>query len=179
MRGDEIHKTTIRVKKRTLDLPPGVWAFIPSQHKNLSKGKSIRYLVGPRLQRILTPFLTTDGYLFPASQRSHLRVDNYAQYVDKACQLAGVTCQECGHEWHVYEKREKVCPACGATGDDLLWALPRWSPNQLRHNFLTRMDRLVGIAAASSAVSHASVATTAVYVEANLAGDADRAKRFG
>lgn len=179
MRGDEIHKSSIRVKKRTLDLPPGVWAFIPSQHKNLSKGKSIRYLAGPRLQRILAPMLVTDGYLFSAPKRAYFRVDNYAQHIERACHEAGVTCQECGHEWRRYEKREKMCPVCGATGDDLRWALPRWSPNQLRHNFLTRMDRLVGIAAASSAVSHASVATTAVYVEANLAGDAERAKRFG
>lgn len=180
MRGDEIHKTAIRVGKRTIDLPPGIWAFVPSQHKNLSKGKFVRYLIGPRLQRILLPLLATDGYLFAAPRRSsHYRVDVYEKFIERACHEAGVRCQSCGHEWRKYEKRVKTCPTCGATGDDLCWALPRWSPNQLRHNFLTRMDRLVGIAAASSSVSHASVATTAIYVEKGMEGDAKNAMKFG
>lgn len=180
MRAEEIYRSAIRIKNRSIPLPEGIWAFVPAQHKNLSKGKSIRYMIGPRLQKILLPRLAEikSGFLFPAPEVAHYRVDNYGQAIDRACQMAGVRCMRCGEIWHRYERTVKKCP-CGATGDDLEWSLPRWSPNQLRHNFLTRMDRLVGIAAASSSVSHASVATTAIYVEKGMEGDAKNAMRFG
>lgn len=43
-----------------------------------------------------------------------------------------------------------------------------WSPNQLRHNFLTRWDSLAGIEAASAAVRHKKLSTTAIYIQRDL-----------
>lgn len=47
--------------------------------------------------------------------------------------------------------------------------VPRWSPGQLRHNFLTRWDYLYGNEVGSAAVRHKHLSTTAVYVQRDLA----------
>ena len=46
--------------------------------------------------------------------------------------------------------------------------MPQWNPGQLRHNFLTEMERKHGIVVASALVGHASIRTTEVYVERNI-----------
>jgi integrase len=54
-----------------------------------------------------------------------------------------------------------------------------WSPNQLRHNFLTRMDTIAGIQAGSAAVRHKSLDTTAIYVQSDLKAVAELAAKHG
>jgi integrase len=66
-----------------------------------------------------------------------------------------------------------IAKACEAAGVD------RWSPNQLRHNFLTRMDVYAGIELGSAAVRHRSLATTAIYVDRDLGRVADVARKIG
>lgn len=54
-----------------------------------------------------------------------------------------------------------------------------WAPNRLRHNFMTRWDSLAGIEAASAAVRHKSLATTAIYIQRDLAKVGALAAKFG
>ncbi len=54
-----------------------------------------------------------------------------------------------------------------------------WSPNQLRHNFMTRWDSLAGIEAAGAAVRHKSLDTSAIYIQRDLAKVGQLAAKFG
>lgn len=148
MRGDEIHRTSIRVARRTLAIPAGAWCFVPTLHKTRSKGKFVRYLIGPRLQRILQPWIDQagGGYLFPGKEKPHWNNGTWNDAIEFACREMGAN---------------------------------KWTPGQLRHSYLTRISHQYGIAAASEAVSHAHLQTTAVYVERDLKLSAEIAMRHG
>ena len=46
--------------------------------------------------------------------------------------------------------------------------VPRWSPNQLRHNFATRARREFGIEAARVTLGHSSAVTSEIYAERDI-----------
>jgi len=54
-----------------------------------------------------------------------------------------------------------------------------WSPGQLRHNFVTRMDLLCGGELASIAVGHKHLSTTAIYTQRTLARTGPAALLYG
>jgi integrase len=162
LKASELHRGTVKVGKRTVRLQEGVWAFTPTTHKNLLKGKSLVYLVGPRAQKAIAAYLRSEGYLFSPKESwaeqfkrrrkrsprlgDHYRTDTYYHAVAKACELAGV---------------------------------PVWGVGRLRHSFASRLDRIAGIAATSTAMGHASIATTEIYAERNIRQAADLAARHG
>jgi site-specific recombinase XerC len=43
--------------------------------------------------------------------------------------------------------------------------IPRWFPNQLRHNFATRMRKEFGLEVTRVLLGHTSVATSEIYAE--------------
>ncbi len=57
--------------------------------------------------------------------------------------------------------------------------VPNWSPNQLRHNFLTRWTHAADIQAAGKAVQHRTVKTTAVYVQESIEQTVRLAAKLG
>lgn len=67
-----------------------------------------------------------------------------------------------GRPWSVSGYQHAIADAARAAGAG------HWSPGQLRHNFLTRIDAAAGIQTAGHAVGHTSIDTTAIYVERNL-----------
>lgn len=77
------------------------------------------------------------------------------------------------HPWTVSGYQHAIADACLAAG------CGHWSPGQLRHNFLSRLDAAAGIQLASYAVGHASIDTTAIYVERNLKAAAEAVSRLG
>ena len=54
-----------------------------------------------------------------------------------------------------------IADACVRAG------IPSWSPNQLRHNAGTKIRKEFGIEAARIILGHESVATSAIYAEAD------------
>jgi site-specific recombinase XerC len=43
--------------------------------------------------------------------------------------------------------------------------IPRWAPNQLRHNHATDVRRQYGLEAAGAALGHAKMSVTEIYAE--------------
>lgn len=78
-----------------------------------------------------------------------------------------------GEPWSESGYYHAIADACLAAG------VSHWSPGQLRHNYLSRIDSLAGIQLASYAVGHASIDTTAIYVERNLRAVAEAVAIFG
>ncbi len=66
-----------------------------------------------------------------------------------------------------------ISEACEAAG------IPHWTPNQLRHSFMTRWDALAGIEAASAAVRHKSLETSAIYIQRDIKKVGELAAKFG
>ncbi len=146
---DEFHRgkvsVTVAGSRRTISLPPGVLAFVPSQHKNKSKGKSLVYLIGPRVQAILEPFLASKKHLFSRPPSGKIR-----RYKTN------------GQPYREEEYARDIAAAALAAG------VEHWSPGMLRHNFASRTDQRDGIEATATALGHLHLSTSAVYIERNL-----------
>lgn len=146
----EVRVPTMTVRsrggKRVQTVVP--WAWVPGQHKTKWRGKRVVYLMGPKLQRILTPYLAKagDGYLFPGLLTSeHQRADAHASKMKATCERIGVE---------------------------------PWTPAQLRHNVLSRRDKKSNIEAASISVGHSSIAVTEIYAERDIGRAAELAARW-
>jgi integrase len=88
----ELHRGgTVQIGRRVHRVPAGVWIFRPTQHKNKHRGKVVVYAIGPRLQRILAPYVAAaeargdkPGYLFTTSRRPGRSITRrrYAEHID-------------------------------------------------------------------------------------------------
>jgi integrase len=161
LRTEEIHRRSFRVGGRVIPVPEGVAVFTPKQHKLRKKNHLVYYTLGPRAQAALAPFLDTadaEGFVFHRgaigrrrlSRFSHCDPEHYSKTVGEAAEAAH--------------------------GGD---RAARWSPGQLRHNFLTRWDALGSIELGSAAVRHKSIATTAIYVQRDLSRVGSAALQLG
>src|SRR5690606_27634333 len=100
-----------------LNMSGPTWEYRPAAHQAEHHGKDRVIMIGPKGQRILRQFLTTDvnAYLFCPSGSGGCRPyerSSYRNAITRACKAANV---------------------------------PEWSPNQLRHNFATEARRQFGI----------------------------------
>jgi len=113
--------------------------------------------------------------VFAPSQHKTKRRGHVVYYVlgpEAQAAIAPFIPDDGGHAFRRGGSREYVCPtyyaemiaeACEAAGAE------HWSPNRLRHNFLTRWDMLHGIELGSAAVRHKHLSTTAIYIQRDLA----------
>jgi integrase len=157
----EIHRRSFKVGGRIIPIPEGVAVFTPRRHKLRKKNHLVYYILGPRAQAALAPFLDTadaEGFVFHRgviggkrfSRFPHCDPEHYSKTVGEAAEAA-----------HAGEKAA------------------RWSPGQLRHNFLTRWDALGSIELGSAAVRHKSLSTTAIYVQRDLSRVGSAALQLG
>lgn len=126
---------------------PGVWIFQPAQHKNLSRGVDLAYVLGPRARDAIAPYLegkSPTDRVWPISQWWYSRLVNIA------------------------------CHAAAELGPCEIW-----SPGQLRHNYVSRVGNLLGIAAASEAIGHTNLHTTVGYFQKNLSRTAKNLEEIG
>jgi integrase len=66
-----------------------------------------------------------------------------------------------------------VAKACDRAG------VPRWAPNQLRHNAATRLRKEFGLDVARAVLGHSSPVVTEVYAELDGAKAAEAMERVG
>lgn len=138
MRRDEVHVGEVRIGKRTLPVPAGCRAFVPGQHKTGWRGKVVAYVLGPRLVSLLLPWMAD-------VEGDYL----FPGALTRPYELETDYCR-------------RVTAACDRAGVD------RWSPNRLRHCYLTRRDRQAGIELASASVGHSRISTTEIYVQRDM-----------
>jgi integrase len=175
LKGKEIDRDGVVIlgKGRSIKLPDGVWVFQPWKFKTRYRGKFLAYLIGPKAQEALTPYLRDDpeAYVFqPIEARTkkpaqgklltwvheHYRPASYTAAIDSGIKRLNKA------------RAAKSLPAVVA-----------WSPNQLRHSVLTRYDQLAGIEISSIIAGHSTVATTEIYVERDLKRAAEVVKEHG
>lgn len=180
MTGAEIYRAgeMFEVDGRSIRVPAGVWLFYPEFQK--TKKKAV-YVIGPRLQRVLVPFLREDP-AEPMFQPRESRADWIAKkraarkskvqpsQVDRSKANPKMTA---GTVYGVASYWKRIQKAAERAGAD------PWHPHQLRHNFVGRMDAAAGLALASEGVGHGSMATTLIYLERKLKDVATVARKIG
>lgn len=129
---------------------PAAWVLQPGQYKTRHRGKFLAYVLGPRARELLAPWL--------------------ADAAGPGAYLFASGRRECYRE---DSYRLAVYRACDRAG------VPRWAPNQLRHAYISRVEREYDVLDACKAAGHSSPDTTLGYVHADLTRAAEIAARMG
>jgi integrase len=158
---------------RTCDVDTSgeVWLYAPSRHKTQHHGRVRTIFLGPRAQEVLRPWFRPDAheYLFSpkeamaefrAGQRSRRRTPLYPSQrdrpgSDRPKRVLGVRYSTSTYQHAI----GYACDRCG---------VPRWHPNQLRHNAATALRKLHGIEVTRIVLGHSNLTTTEVYAEADV-----------
>jgi integrase len=158
------------MRANDLDTTGPVWLYRPRHHKTAWRGKERIIALGPRAQAVLKPFLTLDtqAALFNparalveraaerrARRQGKVRPSQRQRRKAKPKRAPGESYT--GHAYLVAIRR-----ACDRAG------VPRWHPNQLRHNYATEVRRQYGLEAAQVALGHSRADVTQVYAERDL-----------
>jgi len=151
-----------------LDRSGDVWEFVPESHKTEHHGRRRVIFIGPQAQAVLTPFLKSDpqAYLFsPREARAEFearRRKSPAVLTSPSSSPAGPSLRwRPGAHYNEHAYRTAIHRGCDRAG------IPRWNPNQLRHNAATLLRREFGLEAARTILGHASAVTTEIYAEAD------------
>lgn len=123
-----------------LEGPGGVrvWLFRVAKHKTQHLGKSRTIAIGPRAQAILGPYLVDGlGHLWPYARVAAYRAGIHAA-IDRANRARGL-CR--------------------------LPPIPKWHPNQLRHERATQASEQYDREHAAAVLGHAGLDSVAVYAE--------------
>jgi integrase len=185
---------------RTIDVDTTgrVWIYIPETHKTEHHGRSRRIYLGPKAQETLRPWLRPEltAYLFspaeaeaerhakqrdsrktrvqPSQQNRRRRrprkspgerydTDSYRKAIQYGVDRANAQAKRKAHQ----------------AGLDVGEPIPRWHPNQLRHNAATRLRREFSLDVARAVLGHSSPVVTEVYAELDGAKAAEAMERVG
>lgn len=162
-----------------LDMAGKLWPYKPFSHKSEHHGKRHEIFIGPRGQEILRPFLRANlkEFLFSPAEAETAR--NAERRSHRASPMTPSQSKRQPKRdpkrppldyYTVASYRRAIQRACGvAFGlDEQGQPKLKWHPNQLRHNFATRIRKLHGIEAARIMLGHESMRTTEVYAERDL-----------
>lgn len=133
------------------------WRYIPPHHKTEHKSKQRVIMIGPKAQEILKPWIerannmevfekgkakatAKDCPIFPTSPASNKLIGK------PRCNTS-------------QNYRDRIASLCDRA------KVPRWSPNQLRHNAATLIRAAAGLDSARSVLGHSSTSTTEIYAE--------------
>jgi integrase len=161
MRAEEIDTrglAVLRIKggTRTVRVGEGVWTFQPKRSKTKGKVGPIVYVLGPRCQKFLAPYLEKRpaGFLFSPGDRleehrARLRRNRKSkvQPSQRNRRKARPT-KTAGERYTTGSYSKAIAAVCKRAG------IPPWSPNQLRHNWFSWMDARTNIQTASKAGGH-------------------------
>lgn len=143
---DGIVRIRTRNGTRAVSIDKRVWAWQPERTKT---GGCITYFLPPPAQEVLAPWLLAS---WMGGE------DAYAWSPRLVCLK-----RKLRPHFDASSYSHAVNDAARQAGVEI------WSPNQIRHSFLSRMDQKFGLQIASISVGHASMETTQIYAEKNLA----------
>ncbi len=157
----------VSMRSCDLDMSGAVWTYTPVEHKTEHHGHGRSIFVGPRAQTILRPFLRPDlmAYLFSPREAERARRTAAALGHRRSGQpeTGRKTDRRIGDRYTTESYRRAISRVCDLAG------VPRWSPNQLRHNHGTRIRRDFGLDVAQTILGHRLGSTvTEIYAEANV-----------
>ena len=165
-----------------LDTSGKLWVYRPESHKTEHHGRNRVIYIGPKAQEAIQPFLNRDlaAYLFSpsdavaeqrslrkASRRTPMTPSQARRRPKKKPKVAA------GDHYTKNSYRAAIRRACDKA------KVPRWRPNQLRHNAATNIRKEYGIEAARVVLGHSSAAMTEVYAEMDQMKAADIMGKMG
>lgn len=190
------------IRPGDVDRSGETWVYTPAEHKTEHHDHERPIQIGPRGQEILRPYLLrpADAYCLSPQESERVRReeqhanrktpldygnapgtnrvddpkrparerydrDSYGRAVKRACERA----RSAARQRHI-----------AAGGDPAEAVGPRdWSPNALRHTFLTQARRECGLEAAQVLAGHARADITQTYAQRDNALAASAIKRIG
>jgi integrase len=168
---------------RTIDIDTSgrVWSYTPASHKTEHHGKRRVIHFGPRAQECLRQWLRTDltACLFSpaeatAERRTEMRRARKTSVQPSQRDRAKPRPKKRpGSSYTVKSYCRAIAYACERVG------VPKWHPNQLRHNAATRLRKDFGLDVARAVLGHSSPVVTEVYAELDGAKAAEAMERVG
>lgn len=155
-----------------IDTSTDVWIYTPWTHKTEHHGHVRQIAIGPRAQKILSPFLkpkASDAYVFSPAEAVEAVFERRAKTRKTKRQPSQLTRrrkQKPKRKPNGYYKRDAyrraIVRACEKAD------VPLWKPNQLRHSCGTKIRRLYGLDGAAAVLGHRLGTVTEIYAEADL-----------
>jgi integrase len=182
MRGREVRRDGLaRLGRHAIRITTGGWVFQPEQHKNLRRGKFLAYVLGPQARAVLEPWLRVDPdeYLFQpreamAEVRGVLRRARKSPVQpSQQHRSRGAGGRAAGERYLESSYYHAVLKACRKAG------VEPFTPNMVRHSFVSRIEAEYDIEDARKSVGHGSVQTTLLYTERDLRRAAEIAEQHG
>jgi integrase len=175
----------VQLRRSELDMSDSVWAFRPARHKTEHRGKHRIIFIGPKAQKILRKYFTSElaAPLFRPDESERLRnaqrsadreLPQWPSHTAEARRERAT--QERGHaparppgECYTGQSYAKaIARACKRA------ALPHWAPNQLRHAAGTAVRKRFGLDGSQVVLGHATANVSEIYAEV----DADEARKI-
>jgi integrase len=151
---------------------PASWVYRPGSHKTEHHGRDRIIVLGPRAQRVLSPWLLdrdSDMNCFrpveavaARNARSRANRRNPIKAWERKHGAKPDPERTPGEKYSKDAYRWAVRKACLAAG------VVVWTPHQLRHTRATLIRRRFGIEAAQIILGHSNVDTTQIYAERDL-----------
>ena len=145
----------LQMRACDLTMSAKVWDYRPQSHKTQHRKKTRIIPIGERGQEILKPFFTTDlqAYLFsPADGRQEFIGKEYRESAKSHVRNDRTRYSAQGY----YIAIKRACERA---------KVPHWSPNQLRHNYATKIRKDYGLETARILLGHSSAVTSEIYAE--------------
>lgn len=135
----------VTLKPGELDTSADVWLYRPPAHKSAWRGRVLVVPLGPRAQRILSPFLdrAADAYCFSPRESEQTRRSGVSRRI--------------GEQYNTASYRQAVGYGCKRAG------VPVWTPHQLRHTVATAVRARYGLEAAQVYLGHGHADVTQLY----------------
>jgi integrase len=185
---------------RTIDVDRTgrVWIYTPESHKTEHHGITRRIYLRPLAQELLRPWLRPEltAYLFQpreaeAERRAGQRRDRKSRVQPsqrdrrrrrpkkKPGEKYDANSYRQAIQYGVDKANAEAERRAQRAGGERGEPIPRWHPNQLRHNAATRLRREFGLDVARAVLGHSSPVVTEVYAELDAAKAAEAMERVG
>ena len=179
-----------------IDRSAKVWVYQPKDHKTKHLGHWRKIPLGPRAQKILTPYLdrSAEEYMFKpsetqaarrAAQRAARQTPVQPSQIDRSKPESEKRrrFKPCYHRNAYYHAVQVAFKKADAANQDRPESkrktLVRFTPHQLRHAFLTDVAGRYGVEIARASGGHASLDATEIYLERDLKQAAKVAASMG
>jgi integrase len=170
-----------------IDRSDAIWIYEPVHHKNRWRGHTRTVPLGPRAQKILTPYLGKgpDQFFFQPIEAEQIRNE-----LRRNARRTPMTPSQAlrkpkakphrakGQRYSVDSYRRAVTYAIVKALKHGI-EIPAWHPSQLRHARATEVRKRFGIEAAQVSLGHARADVTQIYAERNMALATDIALQLG
>lgn len=157
----------------------GCWVYIPAEHKTEHHNKARFVILNKACQKILDPYLKRrehDDYVFSPEAEQELRYARMREARKTKIQPSQRSRKKQtpkktpGKKYSVNSYRSSIQNAIKRYNKKLAKnedsegkMIPRWFPNQLRHQFATVTRENESLEAAQVALGHSSMKTTEIY----------------